>query len=203
MAIAEHGQASPAHRFNVSVLAWLIYGALCGIGLWFAGSLCGFAAMALIVMKERRRRAVKIMDLTSLGYFGTATIMAASPAVHILETYHLVIVWSAFALVAWATLIAGLPFTMQYAREQSPPEAWRTPLFRRINLTLTLVWSSIFTLGAVLGAATLVADHKFILGAVIPGAGMTAGFIFNKLYLKRFTDQFTVASISSGALGEA
>jgi hypothetical protein len=189
---------------NWSILAWLFYGPLCGMGFWFAASLCGFAAMVLIVMSEYRRRgAVKIMDLTSLGYFGTATILAATPASGALQTYHLVIVWSVFAAVAWGTLIAGFPFTMQYVREQSPPEAWHTALFRRINVTMTLVWSSIFTLSAVLGAATVVIDHKFILGVVIPGAGMVAGFIFNIRYPKRFTDQFAASSIPSAAVGGA
>jgi len=190
-------------RSNLPVLAWLIYGLLSGTGFWFAGSLCGFGAMALIVTSEHRRRAVKIMNVTSLVYFTAAAIMAATPAIHMLQTYHLVIVWSAFAAVAWTTLIAGFPFTIQYGREQSPPEAWHTPLFRRINVTLTLVWSSIFTLGAVLGAATLLTDHAFILGVVIPGAGMVAGFIFSNRYPKRFSDQFAASSTTSAAIGEA
>jgi hypothetical protein len=201
--MAEQSQESTDSGRNLSILAWLIYGPLRGMGFWFAASLCGFAAMALIVMREYRRGTVKIMDLTSLGYFGTATIMAATPASGALQTYHLVIVWSVFAAVAWGTLIAGFPFTMQYAREQSPSEAWHTALFRRINVTMTLVWSSIFTLGAVLGAATLVIDHKVILGVVIPGAGMVAGFIFNNRYPKRFNDQFAATSIPSAAVGEA
>jgi len=201
--MAGRRQGSKDRSSSLALLAWLIYGLLCGAGLWFAGSLFGFAAMALIITSEYRRRAVKIMDITSLGYFGAATIMAATPAIHMLQTYNLVMVWSVFAAAAWATLIAGFPFTIQYARAQLPAEAWHTPLFRRINVTLTLVWSSIFTLGAVLGAATLVADHEFILGVVIPGAGMAVGFILSNRYTKHFTDQFAASSATSAAMRDA
>lgn len=200
--MAEQVQAGADRKSNLAVLAWIIYGILCWVGLWLAGSVGGFAAMVLIVLSEYRRGAVRIMDCTSLGYFAAAAIMAATPAIYVLQKYHLVIVWSAFAAVAWATLIAGFPFTIQYAREHAPPEAWPTPLFRQINVTLTLAWALIFTFGAILGAVTLVADHQFLLGVVLPTAAMVVGYIFSNRYPKRFADRFGPVA-APGATGEA
>lgn len=179
---------------NAAVLAWVIYGILCLAGLWVAGSVGGLIVMAISVSSQYRRRAVRIMDCTSLGYFAAAAIITASPAITILQEYHVAIVWGVFAVVAWATLAIGFPFTIQYARERAPREAWDTPLFRRMNVTMTVVWALIFTLGAAMGVVTLVAGHAFMLGVVIPTTAMVAGFIFNKLYPKRFAGRLESAA---------
>jgi cobalamin synthase len=179
---------------NAAVMAWVIYGVLCLAGFWLAGSVGGLIVMAIAVSGQRRRRAVKIMDCTSLGYFAAAMIMAASPLITVLREYHVLIVWGVFAVVAWVTLAVGFPFTIQYARERAPREAWDTPLFRRINVTMTIVWALIFTLGAAMGVAALIAGHAFVLGVVIPAIAMGVGFIFNNLYPKRFTSRFETAA---------
>jgi all-trans-retinol 13,14-reductase len=146
--------------------------------------------MALVVAGEYRRRSVRIMDCTSLAYFALAAAMAATPAIHILRRYHVVIVWSIFAIVTWATVSIGFPFTTQYAREQAPPEAWGSKRFRRINLVLTTMWGAIFTLGAILGVAILVDGHAFLFGVVIPMIAMGAGYVFSYEYPKRAADRF-------------
>jgi len=46
------------------------------------------------------------------------------------------IVSGALAAMAWGTLLAGAPFTAQYARQDWPREYWQAPLFRRINALL-------------------------------------------------------------------
>jgi hypothetical protein len=51
---------------------------------------------------------------------------------------------------AWGSLIAGAPFTIQYAREQTPPQVWHTPLFLRINQAITAVWGLSFFLSAMI-----------------------------------------------------
>jgi len=170
-------------------MAWVIYGVLCLAGLWLAGAVGGLAAMVLIVASSYKRRAVKIMDVTSLVYFATTAIVAATSAISLLERYHVVIVWGVFALVAWATLVAGFPFTIQYARELAPRSAWETPLFQRLNVTLTVAWAAVFTVGAILGIIALVAGHAFMLGVVLPMLAMVAGFVFNNRCTQRFADQ--------------
>jgi len=50
-----------------------------------------------------------------------------------------------FAFTAWGSLLAGCPFTLQYAKEQVPPAKWNSPLFIQINQILTLVWALAFT----------------------------------------------------------
>lgn len=52
--------------------------------------------------------------------------------------------------------LALVPFTAQYARESTPREYWDSPLFRKANRVLTLLWGSVFAVRAVLG---LIAVH--------------------------------------------
>ena len=47
-------------------------------------------------------------------------------------------------LIVLTTLIAGKPFTLQYAREQVPQSLWDTPQFIRSNYVNTGVWSGAF-----------------------------------------------------------
>jgi hypothetical protein len=53
--------------------------------------------------------------------------------------------------VALASIACRAPFTIQYARETTPEENWRTPLFVHINYVLTWVWTVTFAITAVVG----------------------------------------------------
>lgn len=44
----------------------------------------------------------------------------------------------ALAVVAIGSLLVGIPFTVQYAREQTAQEQWNSPIFIRVNQILTL-----------------------------------------------------------------
>jgi hypothetical protein len=165
-------------------MAWLVYGAFYLSGFWLAGCVAGFAVTLLLVVDEYRRGTFKIMDCTSLGYFALAATLSATPAVHTLERYHVVLVWGLFAVVAWLTLAAGFPFTVQYSREGAPREALGSALFARVNKTLTVMWATIFTFGAVLGLMVFAVGHAFLLGVAIPMSAMGVGYIFNNEYTK-------------------
>ena len=66
----------------------------------------------------------------------------------ILATYMTLLVNVTLMTIAWGSLLAGAPFTIQYAREQVPPELWRSPVFIRINQCITAVWGVDFSLSA-------------------------------------------------------
>jgi all-trans-retinol 13,14-reductase len=57
-----------------------------------------------------------------------------------LATYMTLLVNVTLMAIAWGSLAAGTPFTIQYARERVTPEFWHTPLFIRINQYITAVW---------------------------------------------------------------
>jgi len=197
--VADQPQAVADRSSILAITAWLIYGTLYVAGFWFAGCVAGFVVMLVIVANEYRRGGLRIMDCTSLGYFALAATISATSAANTFDKYHVVIVWGVFAAVAWTTLAAGLPFTIQYARESVPREAWNSPLFVHINTTLTVMWATIFTFGAIMGVMTIAVGHAFLLGIAIPMSAMGVGYAFNNEYPKRFADRLDLAARAASA----
>lgn len=55
-------------------------------------------------------------------------------------------------VIAVGSIAVRKPFTLQYAREQTPEEEWDSPVFLRINYVITWVWAAAFIAAAVAGA---------------------------------------------------
>ena len=60
---------------NFGFVVWVVYGILYAFGHWTAAALAGLAIMLAIVARETRTANVKIIDLTSLGFFVLALTM--------------------------------------------------------------------------------------------------------------------------------
>ena len=178
---------------KLGYVAWIVYGVFAGNDRWLSAGLAGAVITAVVVALEYRRRAIKVMDCTSLGYFAAAMLTVLVSGTALLQRYHLVLVWGVFAVVAGITLIAGVPFTFQYAREQAPRELWNDPAFYQMNRRLTAVWVVIFTLGAVLGEIAMSFGHMLLCGLIIPMAAMVFGLVFSQLYPRRYAARFAQA----------
>jgi hypothetical protein len=168
----------------------LVYAFLSGGGRPLSAGLAGAAIVSIVVAAQYRKRAVKIMDCTSLSYFAAETLTILAGGAAFIRRYHLVLAWGAFAVVSWLTIIVGRPFTLQYTREQMPREVWNDPFFYQMNHTMTEVWSVIFTLGAVLGEIATRYGHRLLLGVIVPMAAMGVGIIFSQLYPRSFAHRF-------------
>jgi hypothetical protein len=49
-------------------------------------------------------------------------------------------------LIVLVSILVRRPFTLQYAREQAPPELWDSPAFVRANYVISAVWALAFAL---------------------------------------------------------
>lgn len=83
-------------------------------------------------------------------WVGLIFFTAATVAVFVFEDTwtlrHLgVLANGALAAGAWLTIIAGKPFTLDYAKEHVDPSLWNEPHFVRSNVLITAVWASTFT----------------------------------------------------------
>jgi hypothetical protein len=90
--------------------------------------------------------------------------------------------WGLFTVVAWAAMIAGVPFSLQYARDRALHELWKKPPSRQVHLRISLAWASIFTLNTFLAAIELIVGHRLLLVVIMPGTSMFLGFAFTILY---------------------
>jgi hypothetical protein len=175
---------------KVGFLVWLVYGIVYALGHWTAAAVAGIVIMLVIVASESRTGNVKIIDLTSLGFFVLALIMLLTVGGQVFNRYHIILVWGVFAVVTWATILIGFPFTLQLARESAPREVWSEPLFHRVHLRLTTVWGLIFTFDTTLAVVARGGSYVRMLSVIIPGASMIFGLAFSRMYLTRYRSRF-------------
>jgi hypothetical protein len=116
----------------------------------FAGSLAGLAAGAitsailLIYDFVTPKRSVKILEFGTFILFGGLTAY----------TYLSHKDWSVFGVrlfvdggllvIVLLSMALRRPFTIQYARERVPKEAWTSPEFLRTNYIITAAWAVAF-----------------------------------------------------------
>ncbi|MEV0355876.1 hypothetical protein AB0H71_07385 [Nocardia sp. NPDC050697] len=146
-------------RFVESPLAglapWIVMSLFNGPGRFEEAVAAAFGfALLVFVAGRRRRTSVKLLELFDLAFFGTLAVIGilASPgAIEWLALWAGEISNIALALFALGSLLGRVPFTLQYAREQTPREYWESPLFLRVNYAITGVWAAAFGVNALLG----------------------------------------------------
>jgi hypothetical protein len=96
----------------------------------------------------------KLLDTTAIMFFGA---MIAVAAVGGSSTRHWLGLWAgevsnvAIALITLGSIAARRPFTLAYARETTARTYWDSPLFLRVNYTISTVWAVAFLLIAMVG----------------------------------------------------
>jgi hypothetical protein len=90
------------------------------------------------------RRQMKILEAgTFLMFSGLALMASLTP-----------VIWSAVEIklrvdagllcIVLISMMIRQPFTLQYAREEAPPEIWKNQAFIRANFIITMVWALAF-----------------------------------------------------------
>jgi hypothetical protein len=128
-------------RLVIGFLPWIILGVLGN--RWFVLALSlSLAAAAVTTVRQIRGRSLKILDTTAFAFFLFVLVGVFGFHWMILATYMSLLVNVTLTAIAWGSLLAGTPFTIQYAREQVASEFWHSPLFIRTNQYITAVWAS-------------------------------------------------------------
>jgi ABC-type multidrug transport system permease subunit len=131
-------------------LPWIVYSALAGSGEngILQGAIIALA-VALICGRKNLRKGF-ILDWCTVIFFVFVLVVGVYLRHSFVTQHPALFSNSALALIAIGSLLIGVPFTIQYAREQTPPEYWNSPIFKRINQVLTLTWGIAFALSALL-----------------------------------------------------
>ena len=140
-------------------------------------------ALALSVVMAAAKLHRGIIMWVGLVFFTAATI--AVVGFHNMWTVgHLgVLANGALALGSWGTLLIRRPFTLEYARQHTDPAKWNDPLFIRVNVLLTAVWASTFTVNTALAAIAAALGSNLLVKIVLAfsagsrrfGLGFVAG----------------------------
>jgi hypothetical protein len=154
-----------------------------------AGTIIGFVYVVVYVIAARRTGFLTKLDWAMFGYLLAGSVLALvheSAARFILADHGTTFVFLALFCAAFFPVVLGLePFTVDYAKRDTPPEVWETPQFKEINRIMTLVWAGLF-----LAAAAVALNPGPIFSYVIPALmPPVLGIPFNRKfpdwYLKR------------------
>jgi uncharacterized membrane protein len=147
---------SPFAGFVPWIIFWVVANSP---STWEYGAIGAALAGIILALPWTTHRSVKILDVATIVFFVALAVIGAVAGAEDrdwLDRYSMVISSGALGLLALGSL-AFVPFTEQYVREQTPPEVWGNPEFRRINRVLTLVWALTFIATAVLGCIAVIA----------------------------------------------
>lgn len=150
-----------------------------GVALWAA---CA-TAVVIAALNLMARRPPRVLEV------GSAVLFAALAGVTALTgwnwtfmTLRLAVDTGLFLIIA-GSLVAGRPFTLQYARERVPEAFWHAPLFVSVNNRITAVWAAAFVVLIAAHAATAASLGLSIRGdLIVTWAVLIAAVIFSLRY---------------------
>jgi hypothetical protein len=194
----------------VGFIPWIVFWVIGGSATWETGTLAALLAalfvaglsidfqplVALITPMPGQERGrfeldlshLKLLDIATVVFFAALSLAAVVTTHHDvseLDKYSQAISSGALGLIALASIVAAHPFTIDYAKEEAPPQVWHTPVFRRINMVLTAVWAAVFLACAALGLAAQQNEAKGLrdwLNWYIPIVLIFLAFRFTKWY---------------------
>jgi hypothetical protein len=184
----------------LAFLPWIVYVFASGSQHWGVATAGGAIMFIVYLVVLSRQTTIKLMDWTGLAFFVTASILMIGLHSTALPVYQVMIIWSFYAVAAWASIAVGEPFTAAYAREEQPPEVWDLPIFRRLNRILTLFWSGLFSVNVGFGAIAVIVGGN--LGRLVPGFLIPTGLlIYGFVFTKRFPMRY-VARVNAAGAGQ-
>ncbi len=99
------------------------------------------AASIVFSLKALRQRF--ILQWTTAGFFLFCAIAFYGFRWIWLATHMSVIANLVLDGIIWLTILAGKPFTMQYAQAEAPPEVWNTDAFIRGCRSIAIFWGAL------------------------------------------------------------
>jgi hypothetical protein len=111
-------------------------------------------AVAFLAVDKLLGHSTKILAVVDVVAFAgfLVVVLTASPAtLQWLELWFGELANILLVLVVAGSMIARVPFTIQYAKEQTDPAYWDSPVFLRVNYVITGVWGLAFLVSAIAG----------------------------------------------------
>jgi dienelactone hydrolase len=137
--------AAPKRHGGASVIVgfapWIVYWILSGNTKISTAVL---VALALSVLNNanqyRRDHALIALEAGTTVWFAVALVLSYTVSDEWLLRWMSPLSNGAFFAVMLTTALIKKPFTVQYAKQTTPPEIWDTPGFMYVNWALTWVW---------------------------------------------------------------
>ena len=146
----------------------------------------GASAILLLIDSLLRRRRAKILELGTLVLFSVLAAYVALSGTHWSVATVRLAVDIGLLLIVVGSMLAGQPFTIQYAREQLPPHLWRDPDFLGVNYIITAAWAVAFAVMVGIDVAwVLVPGFSPTIVLIVSCAAVYCAFRFPRWYRRR------------------
>lgn len=138
-------------------------------------------AVALLIKDFVGKKEIKVLDVGTILLFGGLAIYASGWGANDSILGVRLKVDAGLFLIVLISIAIRRPFTLQYAREDTPEEVWNTPLFLRTNYVITGVWALafVFMVGAdiaMLNGSSTKAGIWVTIGAIYAAIKFTAWY---------------------------
>jgi hypothetical protein len=176
----------PAMNLLRSFIPWIGFAVVATQADWRYSGLAGLLIAGGLLVLERRHGNgwdTMIIELSAVVFFAALSVYSFADPGSPLRDYvgALSDVW--LAITAWGSIALRRPFTLGIAKTMVPPALWDDPAFRRINVVITSVWATSFTLvGAAAALLLNYAPHATIPLIVIKVFGFTVPALFTVRY---------------------
>jgi uncharacterized membrane protein len=169
---------------------WIVFWVLVGNNTFQHAALAAFVASVIISARGLKQKNIKVLELGTVLFFLVLAVITIFAEPIWLEKWTHLLGNAALLLISLVSLVIGKPFTIQYAREQTPEEHWTTPLFYSINKNITLVWTAAFAVQTVSSALTVIwPHHETWFSWIIPLGAFVGAVKFTGWYPKQFAKE--------------
>ncbi len=139
----------------VGLSPWILYALVEGKNrLELSAALAFGLAVLILCVNWIRGSNPKMLEYSDVVYFAVLAVVIAfaSTATRTwLELWGGEVANAALLAIALGSILIRMPFTLQYAREDTPKEFWHTPEFLRVNYLISWVWVAAFAIEAASG----------------------------------------------------
>jgi hypothetical protein len=166
----------------IGFLPLIVYGLLAGSS---SGATLALAAATIVTIIAGFPDLRKGMILTwaNLLLFGFLFIAVGILGMTGLLPVTGMLIYGTLAAVAFGSIAAKMPFTLQYARGMVDPSLWENPFFIRVNLLMTGAWGGIFAINFVLCSLASLAPHVYgSIASPLTYIILIAGIVFTVWY---------------------
>lgn len=139
----------------VGLSPWILYSLVEGNNRLEASAAAALGlAFVILIVNWARGQSPKVLEYSDVVYFAAlaVVVMLASEGTRDwLELWGGEVANIALLVIALGSIVIRLPFTLQYAREDTPEEYWHAPEFLRVNYLISWVWVAAFGIEAASG----------------------------------------------------
>lgn len=147
-------------------LPWIVFAIVSNLFGLKVGALIGLALEIALFVPMARKLTYTILEAFSLVFFVILVIgifVLDQQSIENLTKWSAALSYGGLALITWATIAIGNPFTIQYAKMTTPKEWWTSELFLSSNLSIALGWAVAFLGATIVSIIGALSGYEFIL----------------------------------------